>query len=102
MNGKIGTTEAIIKKPLVLDLSLLIADYQSGKIELSFPAHYSRCLPSPNAETKFLDEEIFCFCRHYLDARWPSRSIAKIYDVTTEEVEAVRDRWAGILARYYT
>ena len=102
MNGKTGTTEAIIKKPLVLDLASLIADYQSGKIELSFPAHYKKKLSGPEAKLERIDEEIFCFCRHYLDERWPSKSIAKTYGVTTEEVNAVRDQWSGILSRYFS
>ena len=102
MNGKTGTTEAITKKPTVLDLALLIADYKAGKIQLSFPGHYRKQLSGPDAKIECLDEEIFCFCRHYLDERWPNKSIAKTYGVTAEEVNEVRDQWSDILCHYYT
>ncbi|GEM_PF-3063579 len=102
MNEKNGTSATTQKrKNLVLDLALLIADYQSGKIELSFPTHYKKKLPSPDAKIEKLDEELFQFFRHYLDERWPDKLIAKTYDTTSDEVSAVRDQWSGILCHYY-
>lgn len=102
MNENNGTNKATEKrKPLMLDLALLIADYQSGKIELSFPKHYGKKLSSPDAKLERIDEDLFNFCRHYLDEKWPDKFLARTYDVTPEEISAARDKWAGIICKYY-
>ena len=102
MNENNGTNKATEKKKaLMLDLALLIADYQSGKIELSFPKHYGKKLSLPDANLERIDEDLFNFCRHYLDEKWPDKFLARTYDVTPEEVSAVRDEWSGILCHYY-
>lgn len=84
-----------------LDLGSLVRDYQSGKIKLSFPAHYKKKLHQPDSKSEDIEEDLYCFCRHYLDSCWPDKIIAKNYKTTADEVEKERGRWATLLSAYY-